>query len=120
MTVGIFVHSSRFQPIINYLSPASKAKQLGKVANLTERKNPPTPVHCVKELSSVCLSVCDEFRPQLYYKESYEVNKLLTHKAYLLTLIILVTMHIPTNFLIVFCTPEWTINEFKLKLNHLY
>ena len=37
-----------------YYPPASKASR--KVANLTERKNPHTPVYGVKEF--VCLSVC--------------------------------------------------------------
>ena len=33
-----------------------RAKQVREVTNLTERKNPRTPVHGVKEF--VCLSVC--------------------------------------------------------------
>ena len=36
--------------------PASEASR--EVANLTERKDPPTPVNGVKEF--VCLSVCDK------------------------------------------------------------
>ena len=42
-----------------FLSPASEASR--EVANLTERKNPHTPVYGVKEFGyclSICLSVC--------------------------------------------------------------
>ena len=46
---------------IHYYPPASEASR--EVANLTERKNPPTPVYGVKEF--VCLSVCYQIRPQL-------------------------------------------------------
>ena len=42
------------QPRLNFYPPASKASR--EVANLTERKNPHTPVHGVKEF--VRLSVC--------------------------------------------------------------
>ena len=39
-----------------FYPPASEANR--EVANLTERKNPHTPVYGVKEF--VCLSVCDK------------------------------------------------------------
>ena len=45
----------------NDIPPASEAGR--EVANLTWRKNPPPPIYGVKEF--VCLSVCDEFWPQL-------------------------------------------------------
>ena len=50
---------------IFFLSPASEASR--EVANLTERKNPHTPVYGVKEYVclSVCLAVCYEFQPKL-------------------------------------------------------
>ena len=52
----------RQSPLYNGIyPPASEVSR--EVANLTERKNPHTPVHGVKEF--VCLSVCYQIRPQL-------------------------------------------------------
>ena len=51
--------------------PASKASR--EVANLTERKNPHTPVYDVKEF--VCLSVCDKKDSKCSLKKFICANK---------------------------------------------